>query len=271
MIKKEIKTTSNARLQFVRSTNENRHFLFLPGGPGLGSESLIPLINILSLPGTIWRLDLPGDGSNTTDNNYAAFSHWQAALIEAVSAFEHVILVAHSSGGMFALSTPEIESQIDGLILLSSAPDASWQKAFDKTLSDFPLPELEILVKLYPPGNELLKKLTIASAPYFLTEKSMLEGIKMLQSMPYNYEAFQWSAEHFDQTYRAKWIPQKIPTLILGGDKDLITPQTLFKESKLFQRDNIKIETIKNAGHFPWLDDPKAVVSAFREYLRALS
>lgn len=84
-------TKSRARLQLVRSSEgRNLQWLFLPGGPGLGSESLFPLLNILELPGSTWRLDLPGDGSNTTLNNKESFSHWSSALTEATKALENV-------------------------------------------------------------------------------------------------------------------------------------------------------------------------------------
>jgi pimeloyl-ACP methyl ester carboxylesterase len=142
MVKTCLQTPSGARLQLVRNSDgKNLHWLFLPGGPGLGSESLGLLLNILQLPGTMWRVDLPGDGSNTTSSNYESFSHWPSALIEAISKFEHVILVAHSTGGMYALSTPEIENFLGGLILLGSAPDAGWQISFEETIKNCPVPE----------------------------------------------------------------------------------------------------------------------------------
>jgi len=269
MIKTYLWTESQARLQLVRNSKKNDiNWLFLPGGPGLGSESLSPLLDILELPGSVWRLDLPGDGSNTTSDNTASFSHWSSALLEAVSEFKHVILVAHSTGGMYALSTPEIEKYLDGLVLLDSAPDVRWQTSFENVLKDTPLPGLETLQEMYGkhPSNEALKALTIASAPYLFTKNGLEVGIEMLSSLPFNYEACQWSEEHFDQTYKAKWVPQKIPTLILSGEHDLITPLRLFSEEKLFRRENIELRSIKNAGHFPWMESPLDVAAAFNEY-----
>lgn len=62
-------TKSKARLKLVHQDhNEKYNWLFLPGGPGLGSESLCNLIEILPLPGAIWYLYLPGDGSNNTED-----------------------------------------------------------------------------------------------------------------------------------------------------------------------------------------------------------
>jgi len=271
MVKSLFWTPSGARLQLFRgSEGSPLNWLFLPGGPGLGSESLLPLLNTLELSGSLWQLDLPGDGSNTTANDYDSFSRWPTALIEAVSAFKHVVLVAHSTGGMFALSVPEIEGLLSGLVLLDSAPDAGWQASFTKQTLQCPIPGLGALQEQYraAPSSSTLKTVTVASAPYLFTEKGMTKGIAMLNSLPYNCGAHAWAEEHFDSTYHTKWIPQTIPTLLLSGEEDQITPLQLFIDKKKFHRDNISFRSIQKAGHFPWIDNPQAVIAAFNKYVQ---
>jgi pimeloyl-ACP methyl ester carboxylesterase len=265
-------TPSGARLQWVRSSGDaTLHWLFLPGGPGLGSESLLLLLEILDLPGNLWRLDLPGDGSNTTPDNAASFAQWDSALLEAVGKFKPVVLAAHSTGGMYALSLPEIEEFLEGLVLLDSAPDAGWQDSFQEAQRRFPLAGLVALQAAYEksPNNELLKAVTIASAPYLFAPFAVPAGVQMLRSLPFNVEACRWSADHFDPIYRARWVPRTIPTLILSGAEDLITPLRLFKESRRFHRPNITFKSIPRGGHFPWIENPQAVALAFEEYCAA--
>jgi pimeloyl-ACP methyl ester carboxylesterase len=128
MQKKYLWTKLKARLQLIRTTpGANLNWLFLAGGPGLGSDSFTQLLN---LPGAMWNLDLPGDGSNVTTNDSEYFSHWSEALVEAVGTLDNVILVAHSTGGMYALATPALEKIVTGLVLMDSAPDSSWQQVF---------------------------------------------------------------------------------------------------------------------------------------------
>jgi len=226
------------------------------------------LLNILQLSGSLWLLDLPGDGSNITANSGESFSHWPLALMEVVQAFDRVILVAHSTGGMYALSLPELEQCIEGLVLLDSAPDAEWQNAFAEEIKRMPISGIEVLQDRYQqnPTNESLKALTVASAPYLFTEEAMAKGSKMLCSLPYNCQTCLWSEKHFDHTYNAKWVPQTMPTLILAGENDLITPLHLFKNDKRFHRNNILIKSIPNSGHFPWIENPSSVREAFNEY-----
>jgi pimeloyl-ACP methyl ester carboxylesterase len=273
MNKKLITTPSKARLkQISANNNKNYHWLFLPGGPGLGSESLSNLTEILELPGTVWHVDFPGDGSNITEDDTTNFANWSKALIEATSEFDHVILVAHSSGGMFALATPEIEKNLIGLVLMDSSPNTDWQQYFMEYVKAHPLPEAEILQKRYEehPSNEVLKELTICCAPYFSIKQNNKQMIALLESLPFNYQSHRWSEQNFDQTYTAKWIPQKIPTLIFAGDQDHLTPLKLFSDTKNFQRKNIIIREISNAAHFPWIDNPEQVKQMFSDYCQRL-
>lgn len=271
MKKNYLWTTSKSRLQMIKTeAGKNYHWLFLPGGPGLGSESLTELSQMLSLPGTIWHLDLPGDGSNTSDS--ACFSQWSRGLVEAVNALDNVILVAHSTGGMYALATPELEHALTGLVLIDSAPDASWQIKFNDYIKQHPLAEIETLQNKYikQPSNETLKKLTVASVPYLFTTTGLKKGIALLESLTsFNFKSCDWSAQHFDSSYKAKWIPKNTPTLIIAGDDDQITPVYLFTEKKEFQSEKIIIRPIKNAGHYPWIDNPAGVIAAFEEYCQA--
>lgn len=273
MKNKLIWTKSKARLTCLHNDNGTKYnWLFLPGGPGLGSESLHELTDLLSLPGTMWSVDFPGDGSNIKERD-ANFSHWQQALIEASHALENIILVAHSSGGMFALATPALEETLTGLILMDSAPDAGWMTLFGEYVEAHPLVEVQSLQLLYEknPSNDLLKKLTIACAPYFSIEKNIAKIVSMLNSLPFNYKSHLWAEKNFDQTYKANWVPQSIPTMIFAGDLDHITPLKLFSESKAFQRKNIVIREIKNASHFPWIDNPVQVKKLFEEYYQWLT
>jgi pimeloyl-ACP methyl ester carboxylesterase len=264
-----LRTKLKARLQRIYTNKGDAiNWLFLPGGPGLGSESLALLTQCLELPGTIWHLDLPGDGSNLTKDDTVSFSKWQNALIEAVSILENVVLVAHSTGGMYALSTSGLETKLKGLVLIDSAPNTLWQEAFMHYAQDNPLPKVAQCYSLYEENqsNETLRDLTVASAPYSFTPNFIQQGVALLESLPYNYKTFEWSKHYFDQTYEAKWYPKTIPTLILAGEFDTITPLKFFIESPDFQSENILIREIKNAGHFPWIENPEGVINAFKEY-----
>jgi pimeloyl-ACP methyl ester carboxylesterase len=268
-----IYTPLKARLRLVKSNIAKPYnWIFLPGGPGLGSESLALLTNGLDLPGSMWHLDLPNDGSNVLDDSDSYFEHWPAALIEAVKTLDRVILVAHSTGGMYALATPPLKEILHGFVIMDSAPDASWQASFMRYVNQHPLSEAQRLQTIYGahPTNEHLKQLTIASLPYLVAADKISSVTSFFEHLPYNVKACEWSAQHFDQTYKSQWVPDAIPTLIFAGDQDHITPLDLFVQARKFHHENIVLETIDQAGHYPWIENMGQVALVFKEFCKRL-
>ncbi len=269
-------TQDGARLQ-LQSASPDVHglnWLFLPGGPGLGSESLSDLTRALKLvlPGNIWHLDLPGDGSNRLHDKPISGS--RKALLQAVSAFECVILVAHSSLGMFAQTIPELESVLRGLVLIGSAPDVSWQAQFATYTTTLADSDADLAAAKYAehPGDETLRSLLIAAAGNsFVTDATLFAGRALMRTLPINSRASQHESDVFDSDhYRASWIPTCINALIINGEFDHITPHSLFKNNPQYQRSNILVREIPGAGHYPWFENPQEVKAAFLAFMESL-
>lgn len=264
-------TMDGGRLQYQSARNDNGiNWLFLPGGPGLGSEAVAGLTGMLKdrIPGVIWHFDLPNDGSNILKDK--PISNWRSSLVQAITAFDKVILVAHSTPGMYVQTMPELEEMLYGLVLIGSAPDGSWQPMFEehcKNNADSIIHEAE---KIYNENqdNESLRKLLVAAARYcFTNEQALIDGKELFKQIPVNHAASKWSSENFDsENYKATWIPQKIPTLITTGSNDCITSLDLFKNNPEYVRNNILIEEIGNAGHYPWFENPSEIVRVFEKF-----
>jgi pimeloyl-ACP methyl ester carboxylesterase len=89
----------------------------------------------------------------------------------------------------------------------------------------------------------------------------------MLEHVPCAYQpAVWWLRKIVEISYNATWIPQKVPTLIIGGEFDGITPFEVFKNDTRFDRANIEKAFIKNAGHFPYVEQPDIIKSLFKEF-----
>ncbi len=271
-MKQYLWTLDGGRLHYQSTYKESKiNWLFLPGGPGLGSEALADLTQLLKdkIPGVIWHFDLPNDGSNILENK--PISNWRSALIQAITALENVVLVAHSTPGMYAQTMPELEKLLYGIVLIGSAPDASWQNRFEEYCEKNKDPVITEAEKEYieNPNNENLRKLLIAAARNcFVTEESIKAGKALFMRIPVNHNASEQAAKHFDsEKYQATWIPQTINTLITTGSIDPITPLKLFQNEK-YKRKNILLREISEAGHYPWFENPNEVVQAFQEYVR---
>ena len=260
-------TTSGVRMRLHSSRAGNLDWLLLPGGPGLGSESLQELADVLNVPGSVWLVDLPGDGSNTTRADREPFVQWPQVLVEAAQALPEAIFVGHSTGGMYLLATAQLRGLIRGLALLDTAPDCSWHPQFVEMTRNHPLPAFDHAAAVYEqdPSAANLMRLAVASAEWNFTPKALDAGRALLARLPYNGDAVAWSEANFDHTYKAAWWPIDIPVLRLWGDCDRIVSQQSWDADE-YVTTNVMTRAIPDAGHFPWIDNPVAVTDAFNEF-----
>ncbi|MGP3690681.1 alpha/beta fold hydrolase [Streptomyces sp. IBSNAI002] len=262
-------TRSGVRLRQLTSNPGRWNWLFLPGGPGLGAETLADLARTAGVAGATWLVDLPGDGSNRAPAGAGTdpYGRWPQVLVEAARVLDSTVLVAHSTGGMFALSVPELESCLSGLVLISSAPHAGWRSAFGAYAETHPLTGLEEAADRYgeQPDDETLRDLTLAAAAWNFTPEGLAAGRAVLERAAYNHRAVAWADANFDDVYRSTWSPATIPALIVSGSEDHVVSQDLWREAPGFDRPNIIHRVIEKAGHFPWLEHPGQVRAAFVE------
>jgi pimeloyl-ACP methyl ester carboxylesterase len=243
------------------------NWLLLPGGPGIGSESLHELANAMDVSGSIWLIDLPGDGSHTGHQLDDPFQRWPQVLIEAAQAVPNAVFAGHSTGGMYLLATPAIREHIRGLALLDTAPDCAWHAAYVQMTKDDPLPGFADALAAYERDNSLanLTTLVIESAEWNFEPAGLDAGREMLARMPYNSAAVEWSDVNFDHTYKAAWWPTDIPVMRLWGARDRIVSQSGW-DAPEYRTPNALACEIPGAGHFPWIEKPDAVSVAFRRF-----
>jgi len=266
-------TPSGVRLRRRTQRPGTLNWLFLPGGPGIGSESLHELVDSADLPGTAWMVDLPGDGSNTDAPGAPAdpYTVWPQVLVEAVDAIPNAVYAGHSTGGMYLLSTPDLESRLTGLVLAGTAPDSSWLPGFVAMTERNPLPSVVAATEAYgkEPTAEHLAAIAVASAAWNFGPRTVGAGRDLLARMPYNGPAVDWSDENFDHVYTATWWPATLPTLIISGSDDRIVNQHLWEDER-YRGGNVTHATIEDGGHFCWIDNPSAVKQALQEFAQKL-
>ncbi len=231
---------------------------------------MLGLARAADVPGTVWLVDLPGDGSNrgmpeVPDHPY---ERWPDVLAEAAQALDEVVMVGHSTGGMFILSVPELEEQLVGMVLVSSAPHAGWRPSFARWAEAHPIRGLDTAARDYArdPNDETLRTLTLAAAPWNFTPEGLAAGRAALEDLAYCHDAVAWADAHFDDTYQARWKPHnRLPALIVSGAEDHVVDQRLWQDDDAFDQPRVLQRTIDGAGHFPWIENPQAVRKAFAD------
>ncbi|MFF3068814.1 alpha/beta fold hydrolase [Kitasatospora sp. NPDC057936] len=264
-------TRSGVRLRLLSQGEGQWNWLFVPGGPGLGSESVAGLARAAEVPGSLWLVDLPGDGSNrgVPQVPEQPYGRWPGVLVEAARELDEVVMVGHSTGGMFMLSVPELQEQLAGMALVSSAPHAGWRQTFAQWADAHPLPGLAEAADAYgrDSNDETLRTLTLTAAQWNFTTTGLAAGRALLEGLPYCHDAVAWADAHFDETYQARWKPDSssLPTLIVSGSEDHVADQSLWKDDPAFDRSHVLQHTIHGGSHFPWIENPQAVRAAFAD------
>ena len=107
---------------------------------------------------------------------------------------------------------------------------------------------------------------------YFFAPKDRALGVEqIIKKMKFSLPAEYWWYTQGAQFYTSiTWIPEKVPTLIIGGSNDYITPLSIFENDSRFKRTNIEIRLIKNAGHFPWLEQTYLLNEALVNFAETL-
>lgn len=260
------------RYELVQTNGRKSYnWLFLPGGPGMDSSYFHNLIDLLDLPGNVWLIDLPGSGTNAKGED--DFNRWFEIFPRVIQRFSNPVLVGHSFGGEFSLLFPELEQKLKGFVILHSSPSL-WAEAAVDYAKQFNYPSFDDEIGAFAanPSVETFRAALNVCMPYYFPPEGMEAGKKFFADTSIHYQAcLWWLQKATEMQFSATWIPEKVPTLIIGGKYDCMCPYTLFQNDPRFDRDNMTHLLIKNGGHFSWLDNPKAIQKAFAKFVRELS
>lgn len=242
------------------------NWLFFPGGPGADSSYLCSLVDQLKLPGNVWLIDLPGNGDNVNGTHSEDFDKWVDIFPEIIQQFKNPVLVGHSFGGMFPLLFPEMERHLKGFVILNASP-VLWLEEAVIYSKQFDLPDLakEMQEFTLNPNQDTFNAALDACMPYYFPKKTLEKGRELLAQVPCRWQpAVWWQRKAIEINFSARWIPELVPTLIVGSKYDCICPFSLFERDKRFERPNIELFFIKDAGHMGWVENPTAVRQAFK-------
>jgi len=260
---------NQTRYQLIKSTPGKTiyNWLFFPGGPGIDSSYLLSLINNLDIEGNCWLIDLPLNGNNllNLDNKIDSntiYKNWDEYFISAVNKFDNPIFVGHSFSGYYPLFFPELETILKGLVILSSSPvlpSLPTQSIYDfekiARENDLPFGDEIVTDFLNNPNLNTLTTLYLSVVPYEFPAENIIQGIDLAKNIIANIDtSFWWLTDGVNKYVTITWIPEKLPTLIVGGSRDFSTPLCLFEKDLRFKRNNIEIISIPDAGHFPWME-----------------
>ncbi|AWK04916.1 alpha/beta hydrolase [Flavobacterium crocinum] len=165
-------------------------------------------------------------------------------------------LIGASRGGWIAtLLATEKPNSIDKIVLLSPAQTFKFIDKVGKTSS-------ALMLKLFPSEKKFGKTLkTFSTHPenisviykrqFYLANKYSKSNSSMLKMMPFSQKELESITN---------------PVLVLIGDKDVINSEESLERANKYLS-NCKTKTVKDAGHFLTIDQPKMVNDAVIDFL----
>lgn len=267
----------HTRMTLVQSNSENDYnWLFLAGGPGADSGYFNELIAVLDLPGNVWLIDLPENGENRLNSEYKTDydfnTLWEVSLKHVLKSLNNVILVGHSFSGLYPLLFPEIETDLLGLVIISSASkpwiDQALKKAKIKNLPSF---EKELAEFLANKTLETFNKVRKIFVYYYFTPETFKKGNEIFFRGDFNFHAMNWWLSKASSIDFDSLLVPNIPTLIMGGSEDCAVPFEGYLEDDRYRKSNIWIKEIKGGSHFPWLEKPQEIKALFHDYISKIS
>lgn len=228
--------------------DSQKTLVFLHGW-GVNSKIFEPLFYYLKDDFEIYAPDLPGFGAEPIERvmalkNYSDFVY--EFLIK--NKIKKPVIIGHSFGGAVAAKLALIYPENLSKLILVSA-------------SIVRRPRLKI---------RLLNKIA-ESVKIFFPEKLRKFILKMLKldktdyAQIYNHKLKETFKKVINEDLSSDLSAIKIPTLVIWGDKDTITP---IKEGELIARliPNAKLSVIKNVGHFKFLEKPQEFIKLLKEF-----
>lgn len=243
------------------------NWLFLPGGPGLGTEYLAEFSKQLILPGTVSLVDFPFDGTN--QHGSLNINVWQKGLFDLIQTIPNPILVTHSFAGMFALSLLEPHENIAGLVLMNSTTSDSFFQHVSAMQHQHDLPDLAPAAAAFhlSPCKANFQRLWQDYKYYCFTKEEILLGKKMMKVFAYNDKSYYFSVQNFYSKFQYQQKQYSFPILTIASENDYVCPPRVFIEDKNYQAENILNKIIPGAGHFPWLKHFDEVQNCLNEFI----
>lgn len=234
--------------------------LILLHGWGASSDSLYSLFYYFKKKYLVINLDLPGFGKSDAPNKSFDGEDYKNIILKFISnlKLKNFTIIGHSFGGRIGIRiASENPFVLKGLILIDSAgireKKTNKQKIRESTFKILK----KITLKIFK-GKKQEKILDYLRNIFGSTDYKIQKGIMRDTLVKVVNE---------DLTTYLKRINTK--TLIVWGEKDKELPvkhaylmHSLIKDSKLV--------IIKNAGHFPYLDNITKVLSSIESFLEKI-
>jgi len=266
---------------FFTTNGQGRPMLLMHGGSGLDHTYFRPWLDPLSDQLQLIYYDQFGQGRSTRPENYEDISlgSWadEADALRAHLGHEKIILLGHSYGGFIAQEYAlRHGDHLDGLILCDTAPVVDYIEVAMANAQVRGTPEQfqALIAGLSAPvaDDAGFRQIWTTILPIYFNKYDAEVAAAMDEATLYSAGAFNQGMGKLLPTFNvlARLNEITVPTLVLTGRHDWITPPAQGGERLHAAIPNSKLVIFEDSGHFPFIEEPDKFVATVREWVNGL-
>ena len=276
-----MQTQINGNEVYYTTNGQGRPMLLMHGGSGLDHTYFRPWLDTLSDQVQLIYYDQLGQGRSTRPQSYEGISMgtWadEADALRASLGHERIFLLGHSFGGFIAQEYAlRHGDHLEGLILCDTAPVLDYQDVIMANAQSRGTPEQvqAVIAGLSAPvaDDASFQQLLTTILPLYFNTYDPEVGKQMDDAIQYSAQGFNQGMGVCLPTFNvlSRLGEITVPTLIMAGRHDWITPPAQGAERLHAGLPNAKLVIFEESGHFPFIGEHDKFVHAVRDWLNSL-
>ncbi len=276
-----MQTQINGNEVYYTTNGQGRPMLLMHGGSGLDHTYFRPWLDTLSDQVQLIYYDQLGQGRSTRPQSYEGISMgtWadEADALRASLGHERIFLLGHSFGGFIAQEYAlRHGDHLEGLILCDTAPVLDYQDVIMANAQSRGTPEQvqAVIAGLSAPvaDDASFQQLLTTILPLYFNTYDPEVGKQMDDAIQYSAQGFNQGMGVCLPTFNvlSRLGEITVPTLIMAGRHDWITPPAQGAERLHAGLPNAKLVIFEESGHFPFIEEHDKFVHAVRDWLNSL-
>lgn len=255
--------------------------LVMHGGLGLDHTYFRPWFDPLAENLRLIYYDHRGNGRSDRPDSLEGIDHgtWadDADALRDHLGEEQIFLLGHSYGAFLALEyAVRYPDRLRGLILVSATPALDYvPEALARAEARATPDQMEALSNLLSgpvPDDEAFREGWLRVLPVYFQDYDERYGRELDRDARYSAAAYNHAFGHCIPDYDVRpHLPGiAVPTLVLSGRHDWLTPPELGAQRLLDAIPDARGVVFERSGHFPFVEEPERVITAMREWLAEL-